>query len=617
MDGLGSRWVSFIKQYGPVSRNDNMYDEQIRRSARRYDVQPLDFVHPLEAELFASVSRGVAKARTVILTGTAGDGKSRLCGRLWTELGGDAGEWTANEIYQEIIAEVGGRSRTVGIIRDLTALPTTGTYGRWVGKSALLEAINHSFFEPDPDNIFVIAANDGQLLDTWRRASDVPLSSRGHSLLEACLVDTRPASEGEIAFFNLSTVSCATILDLTLDAVIEHPGWQAAYAEAEPDGFFSPACPIRRNFEILCSPQFKTRLRQLFELMDLNELHTPIRRVLLLISNMLLGHPLCKDRLMSPGDIRHLLQSDKAHAGDIFQNLFGSNLSQARRESLEIFEFLNRFGIGDETTNRIDNVLVFGPSDEKLRPYFVNLIESSFSEKALDELSAMRNEYLECPDATQEGEHPFLASLRAQRRAIFFQIPDDQSDELRLWDLTVFRHAGEFLREVVVPLQNNGRVSRTILGRLVNGLNRIFTGMLVTTDRELLIAAGLSGSAAGLSQILVERISVAPRRHERVELRPGQPGKLPVLIVEIDSGVEVRLELNLVRYEFLMRVAGGALPGSFSKECHEDILAFKSTILAALARSRPTEEATDLSFRILSLNSAGEPVDDVIEVICA
>jgi len=601
MDGLGSRWVRFIKQYGPISRNDNMYDEQIRRSARRHGVEPLDFIHPLEADLFAAVSKDVRGARSIVLTGTAGDGKSRLCGRLWTELGGDAGEWTANEIYQEIVAVVGGRSRTVGIIRDLTALPTNGTYGAWVGKSALLEAINRSFFEPDPDFIFVIAANDGQLLDTWRRAIDVPLSNEGYDLLEARLVEAKPASQGELAFFNLSTVSCATILDLTLDAIVAHPGWQAAYTEAEADGFFSEACPIRRNFEILSSLQFRARLRQLFEL--------------ILISNMLLGHPLTKDRLMSPADVRPLLRSGKAHAGDIFQNLFGANLSHARRENLEIFEFLNRFGIGDETTNRIDNVLVFGPSDETLRHYYVSLVESAFSAQALDELSALRNDYLERPDATQEGEHPFLASLQAQRRAIFFQIQDDQSEELRLWDLTVFRHAGEFLREVVTPLRNNGRVNGAILGHLVNGLNRIFTGMLVTTNRELLIAAGLSGSAAGLSQILVERISVAPRRYEKVELRPGT---LPTLIVEIDSGIEVRLDLNLVRYEFLMRVAGGALPGSFSKECHEDILAFKSTLLSALARSRPNKvETTDLSFRILSLNSVGEPVDDVIEVRCA
>lgn len=614
MNGLGSRWVRFVKQYGPISRNDNMYDEQIRRSARRYEVEPLDFIHPLETDLFAAVSKDVARASSIILTGTAGDGKSRLCGRLWTELGGDAGEWTANEIYQEISTVVGGRARTVGIIRDLTALPANGTYGAWSGKPALLEAVNRSFFNPDPDFIFVIAANDGQLLDTWRRAVEVPLSHESYELLEACLVEGKPASRGQVAFFNLSTVSCATILDLTLEAIIAHPGWAAAYAEAEVDGFFSEACPIRRNYEILSSPRFRSRLRQLFQLMDLNELHTPIRRVLLLIANMLLGHPLAKDRLMSPVDVRPLLRSGKAHAGDIFQNLFGANLTQPRRDSLEIFEFLNRFGIGDETTNRIDNILVFGPSDETLRPYYVDFVESAFSPQALDELSALRNNYLERPDATQDGEHLFLDSLQAQRRAIFFQIDEEQSEELRLWDLTVFRHAGEFLRDVVIPLRQNGRVNRAILGRLVNGLNRIFTGMLVTTDRELLVAAGLSGSAAGLSQILVERISVAPRRHERIELRAGS---LPTLIVEIDSGIEVRLDLNLVRYEFLMRVAGGALPGSFSKECHEDILAFKSTILSALARSRPSQDSNDLSFRILSLNSAGEPVDDVIEVNCA
>lgn len=614
MNGLGGRWVRFLRQYGPISRNDNMYDEQIRRSARRYDVEALDFAHPLEADLFAAVSKVAERACSIILTGTAGDGKSRLCGRLWTELGGSSDEWTANEIYQEISTEIAGRVRTVGIIRDLTALPAQGTYGIWEGKNALLEEVNRSFFSQDPDWIFVVAANDGQLLDTWRRSAEVPLSKESYDLLETCLVEGKPTSQGNIAFFNLSAVSCATIIDLTLEAIIAHPGWAAAYEEAEAEGFFSIACPIRRNFEVLSSPQFKSRLRQLFELMDLNELHTPIRRVLLLIANMLLGHPAAKDRLMSPSDIRPLLRAGKAHIADIHQNIFGANLTPARRESLEIFEFLNRFGIGDETTNRIDNILVFGPSDETLRPYYDSLVVGAFSSQALDDISALRSDYLERPDATQEGEHPFLGSLQAQRRAIFFQISDDQSDDLKLWDLTVFRHAGEFLRDVVAPLQDAGKANRSITSRLVNGLNRIFTGMLVTTDRELLIAAGLSGSAAGLSQILIERISVAPRRHERIELRNGM---LPTLIVQIDSGIEISLKLNLVRYEFLMRVAGGALPGSFSKECHEDILAFKSAILAAVSRSRPAEEKNELSFRILGLTGEGEPVDDVIEVNCA
>ncbi|MGO8396593.1 hypothetical protein ACC760_39440, partial [Rhizobium ruizarguesonis] len=61
-----------------------MYDEQILRSARRYDVDALDFVHPLEADLFSSVSKAAERARSIILTGTAGDGKRRPQSRLFT-----------------------------------------------------------------------------------------------------------------------------------------------------------------------------------------------------------------------------------------------------------------------------------------------------------------------------------------------------------------------------------------------------------------------------------------------------------------------------------------------------------------------------------------------------
>ena len=122
----------------------------------------------------------------------------------------------------------------------------------------------------------------------------------------------------------------------------------------------------------------------------------------------------------------------------------------------------------------------------------------------------------------------------------------------------------------------------------------------------------MSLSGSGVSQLLEERISVAPRRDERVELRPGT--RLPELSVQLDAATRCVLTLNLVRFEFLMRVAGGALPSSFSRECQEDILAFKGSILAALKRTRPPAGVGDLAFRLLALNAAGEPSDDMIEV---
>src|SRR5438552_2995553 len=92
------RWIRFVRQYGPIPRNDNMYDEHIRKSARRAGIRPLAFTHPVETEVLALFDRDAAP-NSIILTGTAGDGKSHLCGKIWNKLGGDEGEWGSDDIY--------------------------------------------------------------------------------------------------------------------------------------------------------------------------------------------------------------------------------------------------------------------------------------------------------------------------------------------------------------------------------------------------------------------------------------------------------------------------------------------------------------------------------------
>src|SRR3954451_2573444 len=84
----GAKWVRFLRQYGPIPRNDNMYDEHIRKSARRAGVSPISFVHPIEHVVLLPFGEGAAGPASVVLTGTAGDGKSNLCGKIWTRLGG-------------------------------------------------------------------------------------------------------------------------------------------------------------------------------------------------------------------------------------------------------------------------------------------------------------------------------------------------------------------------------------------------------------------------------------------------------------------------------------------------------------------------------------------------
>jgi hypothetical protein len=355
-------------------------------------------------------------------------------------------------------------------------------------------------------------------------------------------------------------------------------------------------------------------LRSLFELCDCNDLHVPIRRMLLLFANAILGHADAKDRVMQASDVQTFIQKGTTAKASLFNNLFGGNLSEVRRDSLEVFDYLNRFRIGHETSNRIDNILIFGEADENLKPYFDVLLRADTMYGADDSYYSAQRSYVEGDD-TDPATDLFLRLLVSQRRGLFFKIPREWEQELSLWELTVFTFAGEYLEKVLVPLSRGGRVERPYLARLVKGLNRIFVGMLVSSDRDLLLATSISFSGSKVSQVLEDRVPVTPRLNERVELVLAN-GK-PTLHVQFSQTISASMPLNLTRYEFLSRVAEGALPGSFSRECYEDMLAFKSRLLTCLTERRRKEVGTEsntFAFHLLTLDPAGNPLDDVVEV---
>ena len=613
----GAKWIRFLRQYGPIPRNDNMYDEHIRRSAQRFGVRPIVFTHPLEKEILSLFRAGADGPASVVLTGTAGDGKSHLCRKIWSEIGGDEVAWSSDETYYRQSATIGGRQVTVHVIRDLTALPRQDSRDRYADKDELLLLFSRTLLNPVAADVFLIAANDGQLIEPWQRLPATGEVGRIQQLLESLLVEDRRESEGiPLKFFNLSRVPCVNLFDLALEAFLSHESWQECDPEVGGDAnFFGSRCPIRRNYELLQMPLVKARLRALFELCDCNDLHIPIRRILLLLGNAVLGHPDVKDRLMQAADIPDVLQRGTAAKASLFNNIFGGNLSETRRESLEVFNYLNRFRIGHETSNRIDNILIFGGADEYLRPYFDALLASDPFYGADPSYYAAQRAYIESAEGDEAGARVFLDLLVSQRRRLFFTVPEAQVKELALWELTVFKYAGEYLSRVDRVLKSGGKVERSILARLVRGLNRVFVGMLVTTDRELLLATSFSFSGSKVSQILEDRIPVTPRLYERVELT--LLGEKPALVVQLSDTIRCPLRLNLTRYEFLSRVAEGALPGSFSRECYEDMLAFKSRLLGSLAERRRIEAAGEtgvLAFRLMNLDALGNPTDEVVEV---
>ncbi|MBD3883282.1 hypothetical protein IFO70_16060 [Phormidium tenue FACHB-886] len=601
-----SDWIGFLRQYGPIPRNDNMYDEVIQRTLRRKKLQPIAFDTEYLGELldnFRSTS-----PKSVILTGTAGDGKTYYCRQIWEEFGGSVDDWQKDSKIQHL----GLGDRQLIVIKDLSELTLEE-------KQSLLPEIATAILGKDTSKVYLIAANDGQLVEAWTEAAQIEEIEPVRKAIEDLLLgDLRELDDFQVKLYNLSRQSAAVLFPRILKAVLEHPGW----GDCNQCAYQSQGCPIWQNKQRLegtdADRTTRERLSNLLELCELNQMHLPVRQLLLLVANALLGHPDAKDRLLNCRQVPDVIAAETISRASLYRNIFGENLPERRRESTEVFKVLRGFGIGAETSNQIDNILIFGADDPELQPLYTDLVLSDPFYGADLKYQAQQRSYLEGDAA--KGREEFLGVLQAQRQRLFFTIPSDRTTDMKLWDLTIFQYAGEYLSDLYRGLQEGKKVPKSITLRLIRGLNRIFTGLLVSNQDELLLATSGSYSQARISRVYEDSISVARKRGESVLVELDKSRKKPSLVVNLASDVEpIRFNLTLTRYEYLSRVAEGALPSSFSQECYEDVLAFKTQVFKQLAVRQSMESEDEdreeaMNIRLLEVNSAGIASERTLEV---
>lgn len=80
-----------------------------------------------------------------------------------------------------------------------------------------------------------------------------------------------------------------------------------------------------------------------------------------------------------------------------------------------------------------------------------------------------------------------------------------------------------------------------------------------------------------------------------MQVRIDKHTERPSIDLALAPGASGSVTFNLspVRFEFLCRVAEGSLPGSFSNECLEDMLAFKAKLLRKAEVIRAARKAED------------------------
>lgn len=602
-----NQFVTFLRHYGPIPASDNMYDELIQTEIKRHSVEPPITIPPARLDQLEENFKS-ADPKTVILTGTAGDGKTYHCRCIWEHFGGDRDEWESGKKSYSIKLPQSGKQ--LQIIKDLSELTAAQ-------KSEILPGIAQAVAGKNENTVYLIAANDGQLLATWRdwAESDGDEAHRDFKLIEGMLVEERSEDPRLSLFlYNLSRLDASAHFQKIVDQVVEHPQWKQCEGCELLNEDGTTTCPIRINRERLRGNEggapFRDRLSQLLRLARSNRMHLPIRDLLLLCVNILLGDQQPNQTLLNCRKAKNRASRQEYALTNPYANVFGSNLPERQRQQYQAFITLEAFGIGRETDNKFDNLLIYGSYDD--HETYSKFIANDEFYGAL----AYRNYLRDYLEGERENIDEFMRALARQRQRLFFSLPDQ--GKFSPWALSVYQSAGALL-EFSEKLANGGDTSG-IVSLLVRGLNRTFCGMMIDDGTRLYFASSGGDGRGRIASILdYELGTTRNRRDPYIHFELSNDGLTPLLqIVDPASGERAivdSLELQVTHFEYLMRVAKGSLPASFSRQCYEDFLDFKLRAierLDELLAHEPPPNEVDL--KALTVDARGRPQPDDIRI---
>ena len=592
--------VAFLRNYGPIPASDNMYDELIQGQVERYDVEPIQITPARLKDLIDNFSR--QNPSNIILTGTAGDGKTYHCRRVWEELKGDTDTWLRGDKIAKLDLSCG---RSLKVVKDLSELTTDE-------KNQLFPGLCKALLGEMADEVYLVAANDGQLVSTFRDWAEKQQNGGAlevFKMVEAMLVSEREDDEKlNLRLYNLSRMDPSEYFDALLREIVDHPKW----SDCEGCPIFpseeETTCPIRINRGLLKEPllqnSFRKRLGELLKLAAANRLHLPIRHLLILVVNIILGDRKPPNYLLTCKTARNRASNKDYDSTNPYSNVFGINLPQIRRRQYQVFTALDTFGVGRETENDFDNLLVYGHHNDKER--YQRIVEEDMYYGAVSYRLPLE-EYLE-GGRDNKSLSSFMSKLERQRQRLFFSL---EESGLNPWHLTVYRYADVFLN--FLDRVATGKVDININTQLVRGLNRTFCGMMIDDVSKLYIASSGGDGRGHIASILEHEIDVRTKQRTvyiSFEQVPEHPIFQILVVDPLDPQRSIcELPIQLTHFEYLMRVAHGSLPASFSRQCYEDFLDFKMRVIEGLNQQSNLGRVVDeqMEFRVITVEENGKP----------
>ena len=566
-------FFKLLSAYAPTSQNKASYDEHVAKFSKRLGVDEIKIENNLLEKLF---EKFISNPKPIIISGSAGDGKTYLLRKLFAEMGGNSNSWS-----DDYIPKIEFDGRDITFIKDFTEIEIED-------KIQVLNGLYSSIYEGSKQ-LYIIASNDGILTDTLRDALvEYENFEKLLELIENSIEDSDFSDD--LILLDLSQTSSSKNFELLLKEILSLcERYESDCPSLTDENIF---CPIHSNIELLKKEHIQKQLISIVRSCDLNYTHITLRKLFMLISNMILGYK-DKNRIFKSCSvaIEYTKGLNKKSNSSFYNNVFGDNLTKSKQEQSP-FKELRELRIGYETSNNIDDFILYG--DIKDKELYIRELSNPFFN--FETFHKQREHYLEDGNIDMIKEYLILL-----RRHLFFNYQEKikwGDIEIDSKELIAYKHANKFYTKVITPLKNGRKVSKSIIKELALGLNRVFLGELLSKDGNdrLYIATSLTGTMSKLSSEIIETIAFNQKNlNQGIHLKysEGFDNEYCQVDLEIEYGGKkiAKLVLDLHMFEFLQRIAEGILPTSFSVEYYERVLTFKSQIVNYIFKNQISDES--------------------------
>ncbi|HEY3366812.1 MAG TPA: hypothetical protein VGK74_17305 [Symbiobacteriaceae bacterium] len=555
---MGNRFVEYLTRFYTGSATHAGVFDEYNMQNREYDGL-LHACTDVERDVLGLFRHPVPP--TVILTGNAGDGKTRIAREVIESLSkqaltdwGDTGKPYQLEMPQYILR----------VVQDLS------DYGKSAAEG-VLGGIGGSAEESGKPLVYLVAANEGKLRDS------MPESFRFEEEIKEQIKHGRNLQNRSVVAFNLNLERTSLFVTPMLRQMTAPELWSEC---ASCHG--CSRCPIRLNAERMANVHVQRQMTSLYRIVEQSGFHITMRDMLIHLTHAMVGTEPCRSVLTHAADVdaapwRHVY----------YENCWASEQPEEYRRLLAVVNRLDMLEVGQKSVFEIDSFILHGgQTDAEIAAY-----ERLFADQldlGGDMFRRKRGSYLAGQGKEEpEQQHDVLQWLPHCRRKLFFEWEDPRVNHLMA--LQTVEEFNEF-----VEAEEDWDLIDRALPRLVCGLNRALTGVYLdetTASQNLYVTSQYHGAVPDVVPIINDRIPTSDLKLDRYPQNNSDR-----LYLKSERLEGVGLEVDLLLYEYLVRLAEGGTHNVLAEQCELRLRTFKDQLLGRVGLAPVRVDTRRLEF---------------------